>query len=151
MVQADEVGERQPEQVSALVFHVGRELRTALDRRLTSHGLTSQQAALLLLSRLLREPNPIRMAARLGTDTAGMTRLVDRLESKGLVFRKTSPGDRRSIVIALGPKSRHLLPRLIPAFRQVESGLLDGFDAREVRELNGMLRRLLKNARRLNR
>ncbi len=103
-----------------------------------------------MLSRLLREPNPIQMADRLGTDTAGMTRLIDRLESKGLVFRKTSPDDRRSIVIALGPKSRHVLPRLFPAFRQVESGLLDGFDEREVSALNGMLRRLLKNARNLN-
>jgi DNA-binding MarR family transcriptional regulator len=145
------VDNRQEEQVSALVFHLGRELRTALDRRLTEHGLTSQQAALLMLSRLLREPNPIQMADRLGTDTAGMTRLIDRLESKGLVFRKTSRDDRRSIVIALGPKSRHVLPRLFPAFRQVESGLLDGFDEREVSALGSMLRRLLKNARNLNR
>lgn len=147
----DEVDSRDEEQVSSLVFHVGRELRTALDRRLEAHGLTSQQAALLLLSRLLREPNPIKMAARLGTDTAGMTRLIDRLESKGLVLRKISPEDRRSIVIVLGPKSKHVLPRLIPTFKQVETGLLDGFDAREVRELNSMLRRLLKNARSLNR
>ena len=146
MVQVRETESREEEQVSALVFHLGRELRTALDRRLTDHGLTSQQAALLLLSRVLRQPNPIKMAARLGTDTAGMTRLVDRLESKGLVFRKISPDDRRSIVIVLGPKSKRVLPRLIPAFRQVESGLLDGFDAREVREVNRMLRRLLKNA-----
>ena len=146
-----EVDARAEERVSSVVFHLGREIRTALDRRLTDHGLTSQQAALLLLSRVLREPNPIRMAARLGTDAAGMTRLLDRLESKGLVFRKTSPDDRRSIVIALGPKSRHVLPLLAPAFRQVETGLLDGFDPREVRELNGMLRRLLRNARRLNR
>jgi DNA-binding MarR family transcriptional regulator len=151
MAVGEHLGTRDEEQVSSLVFHVGRELRTALDRRLEAHGLTSQQAGLLLLSRLLKDPNPIKMAARLGTDTAGMTRLLDRLESKGLVFRKTSPDDRRSIVIVLGPKSRNVLPRLAPAFRQVEIGLLDGFDAREVRELNVMLRRLLKNARNLNR
>lgn len=150
VVVAEQTHARDEEQVSSLLFHVGRELRTALDRRLEAHGLTSQQAGLLLLSRLLKEPNPIRMAARLGTDTAGMTRLLDRLESKGLVYRKVSPGDRRSIVVVLGPKSRNLMPRLAPAFRQVETGLLDGFDAREVRELNGMLRRLLKNARNLN-
>ena len=150
MQSVDDVDARDEERVSGLVFHLGRELRTALDRRLTDQGLTSQQAALLLLSRVLREPNPIRMAARLGTDAAGMTRLLDRLEAKGLVYRKTSPDDRRSIVIALGPRSRHVLPRLAPAFRQVEAGLLDGFDAREVRGLNTMLRRLLKNARSLN-
>jgi DNA-binding MarR family transcriptional regulator len=145
------VGAREEQQVSALVFHLGRQLRTALDRRLTSHGLTSQQAALLLLSRLLREPNPNKMAERLGTDTAGMTRLIDRLEKKGLIFRKTSPEDRRSIVIVLGPKSKHMLPRLIPEFRDVEDGVLDGFSKHEVGQLTSMLRRLLKNARNLNR
>ena len=146
----DEVESGDEERVSSLLFHIGRELRTALDRRLEAHGLTSQQAGLLLLSRLLREPNPIRMAARLGTDTAGMTRLIDRLEAKGLVARKISPDDRRSIVVVLGPRSKHVLPRLVPTFKTVETGLLDGFDASEGRQLNSMLRRLLKNTRKLN-
>jgi DNA-binding MarR family transcriptional regulator len=146
----DEVESGDGERVSSLLFHIGRELRTALDRRLEAHGLTSQQAGLLLLSRLLREPNPIRMAARQGPDTAGMTRLIDRLEAKGLVARKISPDDRRSIVVVLGPRSKHVLPRLVPTFKTVETGLLDGFDASEVRQLNSMLRRLLKNTRKLN-
>jgi DNA-binding MarR family transcriptional regulator len=144
------VGPRDEEQISSLVFHLGRELRTVLDRRLTSHGLTSQQAALLLLSRLLHEPNPIKMAERLGTDAAGMTRLIDRLEKKQLIFRKVDPDDRRSIVVVLGPKSKHVLPRLIPEFKNVEEGLLDGFSKPEVEQLNLMLRRLLKNARSLS-
>jgi DNA-binding MarR family transcriptional regulator len=44
-----------------------------------------------------------------------------------------------------------MLPRLMPEFRHVEKGLLDGFSEHEVRELNALLRRLLKNARGLNR
>ena len=146
-----EVHPREEEAISSLVFHLGRELRTALDRRLLGHGITSQQAALLLLSRLLKEPSPIKMAARLGTDTAGMTRLLDRLEDKGFIFRKISPDDRRSLVVVLGPRSKKLLPRLIPAFRQVNTGLLDGFNQQELKTLDLMLRRLLKNARKLNR
>jgi DNA-binding MarR family transcriptional regulator len=144
------VDPREEEAISSLVFHLGRELRTALDRRLTSQGITSQQAALLLLCRLVKEPNPIKMADRLGTDTAGMTRLLDRLEAKGLVIRRMNAGDRRSIVVELGPKSKDLLPRLFPAFREVNKGLLDGFDAAELKQLHLMLRRLLKNARNLN-
>jgi len=151
---ADEPVEIDPgeeEAISSLVFHLGRELRTALDRRLLGHGITSQQAALLLLSRLFKEPSPIKMAERLGTDTAGMTRLLDRLETKGFIFRKVSPDDRRSLVVVLGPRSKNILPRLIPAFRQVNTGLLDGFKEPEVKQLQLMLRRLLKNARKLNR
>lgn len=134
----------------SLVFHVARELRTALDRKFDAHGVTSQQAALLLLSRLQRV-SPHKMAERLGTDTAGMTRLLDRLESKGFIARKISPDDRRSIVVVLGPRSKRLLPRLVPEFRHAEKGLLDGFDESEVKQLNVMLRRLLMNTRNLNR
>jgi DNA-binding MarR family transcriptional regulator len=148
--QAEQVQVRDEEAVSTLVFHLGRELRTALDRRFESHGITSQQAALLLLSRLLKEPSPIKMAARLGTDAAGMTRLLDRLERKQLIVRRVSPDDRRLVVVELGPRSRHVLPRLIPEFKWAENGLLDGFKKSEVDQLNKMLRRLLQNARRLN-
>src|SRR3982074_1336014 len=144
------VDPREEAATPSLVCHLGRQLRTALDRRLTSQGITSQQAALLLLCRLVKEPNPIKMADRLGTHTAGMTRLLDRLEAKGLVIRRMNAGDRRSMVVELGPKSKDLLPRLFPAFRQVNKGLLDGFDEAELKELHFMLRRLLKNARNLN-
>jgi DNA-binding MarR family transcriptional regulator len=147
---AQQVQARDEEAVSTLIFHLGREVRTALDRRFESHGITSQQAALLLLSRLLKEPSPIKMAARLGTDAAGMTRLLDRLERKQLIVRRVSPDDRRLVVIELGPRSRHVLPRLIPEFKWAENGLLDGFKKSEVDQLNKMLRRLLHNARRLN-
>jgi len=147
---AEHVQARDEEAVSTLIFHLGREVRTALDRRFESHGITSQQAALLLLSRLLKEPSPIKMAARLGTDAAGMTRLLDRLERKQLIVRRVSPDDRRLVVVELGPRSRHVLPRLIPEFKWAENGLLDGFKKAEVDQLNKMLRRLLQNARRLN-
>ncbi len=147
---AEQVQARDEEAVSTLIFHLGREVRTALDRRFESHGITSQQAALLLLSRLLKEPSPIKMAARLGTDAAGMTRLLDRLERKQLIVRRVSPDDRRLVVVELGPRSRRVLPRLIPEFKWAENGLLDGFKKSEVDQLNKMLRRLLQNARRLN-
>ena len=147
---AEQVQARDEEAVSTLIFHLGREVRTALDRRFESHGITSQQAALLLLSRLLKEPSQIKMAARLGTDAAGMTRLLDRLERKQLIVRRVSPDDRRLVVVELGPRSRRVLPRLIPEFKWAENGLLDGFNKSEVDQLNKMLRRLLQNARRLS-
>src|SRR6266567_3382989 len=147
---AEQVQARDEVAVSTLIFHLGREVRTALDRRFESHGITSQQAALLLLSRLLKEPSPIKMAARLGTDAAGMTRLLDRLERKQLIVRRVRPDDRRFVVVELGPRSRRVLPRLIPEFKWAENGLLDGFKKSEVDQLNKMLRRLLQNARRLN-
>lgn len=148
--EAEQVEVRDEQAVSTLLFHLGRELRTALDRRFESHGITSQQAALLLLSRLVKEPSPIKMAARLGTDAAGMTRLLDRLERKQLIVRRASPDDRRLVVVELGPRGKRVLPRLVPEFRWAEKGLLDGFTTPELEQLQLLLRKLLKNARSLN-
>src|SRR2546430_17578764 len=91
--------------VSTMVFHLGRELRTALDRRFESHGITSQQAALLLLSRLLKEPSPIKMAARLGTDSAGVTRLPAPPPAQHPHHRPRGPRARRVGGVELGPRS----------------------------------------------
>jgi DNA-binding MarR family transcriptional regulator len=50
-----------------------------------------------------------------------MTRLLDRLEGKGLIRRRNHPGDRRSIVIALTGQGRALVPHLAPIFGRVTS------------------------------
>src|SRR5258708_11269108 len=91
--------------IAALVFLTAREVRTALQRKLSSHGVTARQAT---LARLLRawqrkkKASPFQIAARLGTDGAGMTRLIDRLEAKGGGGREMGGGDRR-VVSARAP------------------------------------------------
>src|SRR2546429_9307941 len=111
--ETQQVQARDEEAVSTMVFHLGRELRTALDRRFESHGITSQQAALLLLSRLLKEPSPIKMAARLGTDSAGVTRLLHPLQRQQPTARRRGPRHRKVGGIKPGPPSRHAPPRLL--------------------------------------
>src|SRR2546427_11071663 len=85
------------ESIATLVFHVARDVRVALERQLSSHGITAQQAS---LARLLRawerkkKPSPFQIAARLGTDGAGMTRLIDTLEAQGAGVRPVGGGAR---------------------------------------------------------
>lgn len=130
----------------SLIHQVGRELSTAVERRLAEFDVTAQQAALLLHA-AEAGTSPNRLAARLGTDTAGMTRLLDRLEGKGLLRREKHPGDRRSVVIVLTKQGRALVPRLAPAFGGISRQLLDGFSEPEIRRLTAMLRRMLENLR----
>jgi DNA-binding MarR family transcriptional regulator len=140
--------------IPSLVFHVSREVRTALERQLTSHGITAQQAT---LARLLRawerkkRPSPFQIAGRLGTDGAGMSRLLDRLEAKGVVVRQIAAGDRRSISIELTETGRAIAARATPAFQVVNKQLLEGFTPKEVEQLTSMLLRLRENARKLDR
>lgn len=141
------------ETIATLVFQAAREVRTALERKLSSHGITAQQAT---LARLLRawerkkKPSPFQVAARLGTDGAGMTRLIDRLEAKGVVVRKVGIGDRRLISIELTATGLAIAKKAAPTFESVNRQLLDGFTDKEVEQLTGMLRRLSDNARRLS-
>ncbi len=130
----------------SLIHQVSRELRTALDARLAPLGITAQQAALLLRSSR-QETSPNQLAQLLGTDTAGMTRLLDRLEGKGLIRRQRHPDDRRSIVIELTGEGRALLPRLGPVFGRITRQLLAGFSAADVRQVSQMLQRMLGNLR----
>lgn len=134
-----------PVEVPALVLRLGIEIRTAFDRRLAHFDLTMQQAGLLLHCTDPRPPAQI--APILGTDTAGMTRLVDRLEARGLLQRRRNPDDRRSILLEPTPAGLALIPELRPIFRETVRDLMDGFSAPEAARLFELLGRLAANTR----
>ena len=128
----------------ALLNQVGRELGTVLDRAVARFDLTTQQAALLLHA-ADRPTSPSRLTDALGTDTAGMTRLLDRLEGKGLLRRRRHAEDRRAIVIDITDAGRDLLPHLPPIFGRVNARLFNGFTAEEITACTAQLQRMLTN------
>ncbi|MEW9547725.1 MarR family winged helix-turn-helix transcriptional regulator [Nonomuraea sp. NPDC050783] len=106
--------------------------------------MTAQQAALLLHA-AGGAATPSRLKDLVGTDTAGMTRLLDRLQAKGLLRRARHPHDRRSVVVELTAGGRALVPRLPPVFGQVSRQVFDGFSAGELECMTDLLRRMLRN------
>lgn len=78
------------ELIGAVVARYYQEYEEAAAR----HGLTGAQARVLSL--LALEPLPMRqIAQRLKCEPSNITGIVDRLEARGLVERRPSPGDRR--------------------------------------------------------
>jgi len=130
----------------SLLNQVGRELATVMDRQLAPAGITAQQAALLLHASR-RQRTPSQLMSLLGTDTAGMTKLLDRLQAKGLIQRQPHPTDRRAVLVTLTGAGHALLPRARPAFGRVTRQLLAGFTEEEIVQLTGMLERMLGNLR----
>jgi DNA-binding MarR family transcriptional regulator len=104
--------------LTSLVTQVARGVRTALDQRFGELGLTSQQAG-VLLHVSGGTTSPRKLADLLGTDTAGMTRLVDRLVEKGYLDRLPAADDRRTITVALTSAGRELVPAIKPIFDEV--------------------------------
>jgi DNA-binding MarR family transcriptional regulator len=78
------------------------------------HGITSQQYNVM---RILRGAGPdglptLTIGERMIEQTPGVTRLVDRLERKGLVARKPCPDDRRRVFCRITEKGLELLKEM---------------------------------------
>jgi DNA-binding MarR family transcriptional regulator len=79
-------------------------------------GITPQQYNVL---RILRGAEPeglptLAIAERLIEETPGMTRLIDRLEAKGLIRRTRCKEDRRQVLCRATPAGLDLLKRIDP-------------------------------------
>ena len=129
---------------ASLLHQLARDVTTTLDRRLAPLGVTTQQAA-LLHNAASGGASARQLAAAVGTDTAGMTKLLDRLEGKGLIERRPHPDDRRSVVIEPTERGLALVPELAPVFGAVARQLFDGFSDAEVANLTSSLRRMGEN------
>jgi DNA-binding MarR family transcriptional regulator len=133
----------------AAIFLVARELRTALDRRMAPYGLTLQQASLLIRCVHHRGASLQQLMPHLGTDNAGVSRLVDRLEAAGFVER-TRGSDRRAVALQATQAGMALAPKLEEVFSGVHRRLVAGLSGAEVATAHDLLRRILGNANMLN-
>jgi DNA-binding MarR family transcriptional regulator len=79
-------------------------------------------------------------------DPGAMTRMLDRLERRGLVRRVPNPEDRRAFQLELTDEGRAVVPKLRSAGMKVLNRMLDGFSANEAKQLEGYLLRMLNNA-----
>jgi MarR family transcriptional regulator, organic hydroperoxide resistance regulator len=95
---------------------------------------------------LIEPDRPIPMgqlAETLACDASNVTGLVDRLESRGLVRRRPSDGDRRVKVLVLTPTGSRLRAVLLDRMT-APPATLDRLSAQEQRELVRILTRLLE-------
>jgi len=81
----------------------------------------------------------------LSYDAGAMTRMIDRLEAKGLVNRRRCPEDRRLVRLELTEAGLAALPKLRECSVRVLNRLLRGFSPTEARQLEGFMVRMLKN------
>jgi DNA-binding MarR family transcriptional regulator len=70
---------------------------------------------------------PSDLAARAGISKQSMNYLLGELEDRGYLTRRPTPGDKRSRVVLLSSRGRHLVEAMQDAVRQIEvrwTGLL---------------------------
>jgi DNA-binding MarR family transcriptional regulator len=78
-------------------------------------------------------------------DAGAMTRMIDRLESKGLIERERCTNDRRLVYLELTEAGKSIWPQMKEVARKNVNAMLRGFTRDEARQLESFLRRMLEN------
>jgi DNA-binding MarR family transcriptional regulator len=133
-----------PEQEAYLnLWRTYDRLRALEDELFGRHDLTAQQYNAL---RLLRARHPRRLptlalAARLVSRAPDITRLLDRLERRGLVERARPADNRRVVEVGVTAAGLALLADLDAEVRACNARMLGHLDRRDLRALNDLLRK----------
>lgn len=134
------------ESVGFLAKQMTQSIVRHVDEQMRPHDLTAMQWTPLFHIWRGRS-NATELAQELGVDPSAMTRMLDRLEAKGLLVRERSQADRRVVRVQLteaGLKIAQTFPELLA--RTLNHHLRD-FSAEEVALFKGLLRRAIENGK----
>ncbi|WP_247527710.1 MarR family transcriptional regulator [Bradyrhizobium sp. 199] len=110
-----------------------------VSRRLAAFDISPAQFSVLSVIDANPGVNQLAIAQSLSIERAGLGRLVDHLERRGLVQRSASAINRRYYVLYLTPAGATLLGRLRPAIAESEKMLAAKIGARAFKELQQAL------------
>jgi DNA-binding MarR family transcriptional regulator len=128
-----------------LINRVRVELIDALDRELSQFDISAAQLIVLASVADREADSASGLCKNISYDPGAMTRMIDRLQQKGLVRRVPNADDRRAANLELTAAGRALYPQLIAAKETVQMQFLRGFGAEDVRLLEKLLNRMLEN------
>ena len=119
-------------------------VKRSLAQVVEPHGITPQQYNVL---RILRGAGPdglptLTIGERMVEQTPGVTRLVDRLEGKGLVARTPCPKDRRRVFCRITEKGLELLTELDEPVNRWDAQAVSALAPADLTSLIGLLDRV---------
>lgn len=121
------------------------QMRREVERRMAALDLTDAQWKPLWLLASGRADTGFEMARLLEMDAGAMTRLLDRLEGKGLLQRMRSAADRRVVHLRLTAAGQAAAARVPHVLAAVNNDFLQGFSEAEWLQLRALLARLADN------
>jgi len=128
---------------------IGRARRTiveAIEQKLAPLDISHAQWIVVMLLGDGAAATAAELCKILVYDPGAMTRLLDRLEKKGVLRRVRAKNDRRTVRLELTAEGKRLYPRVLEALVEEFNRLLRGFSRSEVRQLEDLLKRMVANA-----
>jgi len=126
------------------IFRAADRLRRHFTPLLESHGITLQQYNVL---RILRGAGKeglctLELAGRMIEQAPGITRLIDRLETKSWVLRERSSDDRREVRCYITPAGLRLLEQLDDPVDQLDDDVMSTLSPNDLATMTGLMNRL---------
>jgi DNA-binding MarR family transcriptional regulator len=116
-------------------------------RSLDPLGLLFIDYSILRLLQLAGPPyrmSPTELSEIVLRSSGGMTQILDRLETAGLIERSADPSDRRKVVVGLTPDGLRTAERANASYRHAREQLLAELSADEIEQLDSAVHRLLE-------
>ena len=127
-----------------MLVHTSTRLRLGFRRALLAagHDLTPEQWAVLASLAFAEGLTQCAMGERLVKDKATLTRILDRLEERGLVTRKPHGRDRRSHRLYLTAQGRTLWRTALPTVKAYAGDIFGALSAVELETLKALLAKI---------
>jgi MarR family transcriptional regulator, multiple antibiotic resistance protein MarR len=132
--------------IGKLLGRVKIAMHDALESELAPHDITAAQFVILMNLSSGEVDSASKLCKGVSYDPGAMTRMLDRLEAKGLIRRVRCDDDRRKVILELTAEGKAVYPKLVSTYVGVLNRFLHGFSKTDVRQLETLLSRLLANA-----
>lgn len=135
-----------PLEILGRIARIAGLFRAAGRRMVAQYGIDVNEWALLTaLYRTQRAEGitPTALARSLLVTSGGVTRLIVRLRTRGLIRRHQDPRDKRRAVLELTPRGLKIVETAFTAQNQLEHGLVAALPEPERAHLIALLRKLL--------
>ncbi|MHA1569817.1 MAG: MarR family winged helix-turn-helix transcriptional regulator [Alphaproteobacteria bacterium] len=133
------------EQLPQLIHQSDSQMTVQFNREVKKYGINAQ--AWRVLAALLGEDGRKvgELAAATGIELSTLSHLLTRMGGSGLVKRRRTGSDHRSVIVGLTPAGLALSEKVAPLAARSEELALEGFDEKEARILISMLKRVSDN------
>lgn len=133
------------ESIGHRLFTLTSIMRREVESRMAEYGLTDAQWKPLWLLQSGRASTAIELARVMMVDAGAITRMLDRLEAKGLIERVRSETDRRVVHLRLTPAGEEVVEHVPHVLAAVNNDFLRGFSEKEFQQLLELLDRVIDN------
>lgn len=130
------------------ILQLGTLIRREVDVRMAAHDLTDAQWKPLFMLSIGRAETAHELARVLDCDAGAITRMLDRLEAKGLLERVRSETDRRVVHLRLTDAGRTAAAVVPHVLAEAHNDLFAGFSHDEWMQLRDLITRLIDNTNR---